>query len=425
MSLVLVLFLTLPSQIMASAMTSRDDKTYDGNKSIMGLAGLSMTSNDDLIETSIEKTQVLASDRSIEETNDFFIEKSASISKTTGLISYKIAVTNKEKASDDNQSIVFAINSNLSDMKVEKVTALSADGHKREISYKENSPSILERDKDIETFGLSTANDDNTTIYYISAKLSDDSLKSLEEIENPTDIFAIDYAILDGEQALYQQRYSLIIDEQSNNENFDLIENEDSTNIINAIYKPGSSNLFGRSQATISYTDFILAKDDQEFIYKLQLDDNQDTENSQINIDFYQAKKEGYVINKTYSQTIPFTKELKLQIPSGQLAKINFTSTVKENVNPRNFTFNNKTIANPEYKITSSKEEESDEDPLPNESFVKDAGTNSSNDSIAHNKDQDFSANPKTEKAETSTDNSFDSKSGSNSSNNIIADEKD
>ena len=391
----------------------------------MGLAGLSMTSSDDLIDKPIENKQVLASDRSIEETNDFLIEKSASISKTTGLITYKIAVTNKEKSSGSNQSLVFAINSNLSDMKLEKITALSADGQEREISYKENSPSILERDKDIETFGLSTANDDNTTIYYISAKLSDDSLKSLEEIENSTDDFALDYAILDGEQALYQQRYSIKIDDQNNSGQFALIENEDSTNIINAIYNPGSSNLFGHSPATISYTDFILAKDNQEFIYKLQLDDNQDTENSQINIDFYQAKKEGYVINKTYSQIIPFTKELKLQIPSGQLAKISFTSTVKENVNPQNFTFNNKTIANPDYKIASSKEGASDEDPLPDGSFDKDARTNSSNNSIAHNKDQDFSANPNTEKAETPSDNSFNNKSGVNSSNDSIAHDKD
>ena len=421
-SLVLVLFLTLPSQIFASAITSRDDKTYDGNKSIMGLAGLPMTSNDDLTETSIEKTQVLSSDRSIEETNDFFIEKSASISKTTGLISYKIAVTNKEKASD-NQSLVFAINSNLSDMKVDKVTALGDDGQEREISYKENSPSILKADKDIETFALSAANDDNTTIYYISAKLSDE--RSLEDIENSTDLFAIDYAIVDGEDALYQERYSLKIDDQNHDGHFALLENEDSTSNINATYEPESSNIFGHIPATISYTDFVLAKDNQEFIYKLQLDDNQATENSQINIDFYQAKEEGYVVNKTYSQNIPFTKELKLQIPSGQIAKINFTSTVKENVNPQNFTFNNKTIANPNYKNASNKEGVSKKDPLQDDSFDKDAGTKSSNDSITDDKDLDFSTNPNTEKAGRSTDSSFNKDAGANLSNNSIADDKD
>ena len=422
-SLVLVLFLTLPSQIFASAITSRDDKTYDGNKSIMGLAGLPMTSNDDLTETSIEKTQVLSSDRSIEETNDFFIEKSASISKTTGRISYRIAVTNKEKASDNNQSLVFAINSNLSDMKVEKVTALGDDGQEREISYKENSPSILKADKDIETFALSAANDDNTTIYYISAKLSDE--RSLEDIENSTDLFAIDYAIVDGEDALYQERYSLKIDDQNHDGHFALLENEDSTSNINATYEPESSNIFGHIPATISYTDFVLAKDNQEFIYKLQLDDNQATENSQINIDFYQAKEEGYVVNKTYSQNIPFTKELKLQIPSGQIAKINFTSTVKENVNPQNFTFNNKTIANPNYKNASNKEGVSKKDPLQDDSFDKDAGTNSSNDSITDDKDLDFSTNPNTEKAGRSTDSSFNKDAGANLSNNSIADDKD
>ena len=266
---------------------------------------------------------------------------------------------------------------------------------------------------------------DKEPIYYIYAKLSDDSLKSLEQIENSTDIFAIDYAILDGENTLYQERYCLKIDEQNDNGHFAFIENEDSTNIINATYKPASSNIFGHSPATISYTDFILSKDDQEFIYKLQLDDNQATENSQINIDFYQAKEGGYVINKTYSQNIPFTKELKLQIPSGQLAKISFTSTVKENVNPQNFTFNNKTIANPDYKIAPSKEGASDEEPLPDNSFNKDAGLNSSNDSIAHDKDQDFSANPNTEKAETSSDNSFNKDAGLNSSNDSIAHDKD
>ena len=131
MSLVLVLFLTLPSQIFASAITTRDDKAYDGNKSIMGLAGLSMTSDDDLTDKPIENNQVLASDKSTRETDDFLIEKSASISKTTGLITYKIAVTNKGKTSHNNQSLVFATNSNLSDLKVDKVTAISNNGHER------------------------------------------------------------------------------------------------------------------------------------------------------------------------------------------------------------------------------------------------------------------------------------------------------
>lgn len=421
MSLVLVLFLTLPSQIFASAITTRDDKAYDGNKSIMGLAGLSMTSDDDLTDKPIENNQVLASDKSTRETDDFLIEKSASISKTTGLITYKIAVTNKGKTSHNNQNLVFATNSNLSDLKVDKVTAISDDGLEREISYQEKKPSILNRDKDIETFGISTESNEDTTIYYICAKLSDDSLRSLENIENSNEIFSIDYAILDGDQALYQERYSLHINEQYSKDHFALLEDEDSTNIINATYIPESSNIFGHSPATISYTDFILAKDDQEFIYKLQLDENQSTENSQINIDFYQAKEEGYVINKIYSQNIPFTKELKLQIPSGQFAKINFTSTVKENANPQNFTFNNKAIANPDYKITSSEEEDS----LPDNSFDKEARANSPNDSIAQDKDQDFSANPNTEKAETSTDNSFNNKPKANLSNDSITQDKD
>lgn len=427
MSLVLVLFLTLPSQIFASAITTRDDKAYDGNKSIMGLAGLSMTSDDDLTDKPIENNQVLASDKSTRETDDFLIEKSASISKTTGLITYKIAVTNKGKTSHNNQNLVFATNSNLSDLKVDKVTAISDDGLEREISYQEKKPSILNRDKDIETFGISTESNEDTTIYYICAKLSDDSLRSLENIENSNEIFSIDYAILDGDQALYQERYSLHINEQYSKDHFALLEDEDSTNNINATYIPESSNIFGHSPATISYTDFILAKDDQEFIYKLQLDENQSTENSQINIDFYQAKEEGYVINKTFSQNIPFTKELKLQIPSGQFAKINFTSTVKENANPQNFTFNNKAIANPDYEPTSSKEEESteEEDPLPDNSFDKEARANSSNNSITQDKDQDFSANPNTEKAETSTDSSFNNKLRANLSNDSIAHNED
>ena len=427
MSLVLVLFLTLPSQIFASAITSRDDKAYNGNKSIMGLAGLSMTSDDDLTDKPIENNQVLVSDKSTRETDGFLIEKSASISKTTGLITYKIALTNKAKTSHNNQSLVFATNSNLSDLKVDKVTAISEDGLEREISYQEKKPSILNRDKDIETFGISTESNEDTTIYYICAKLSDDSLMSLENIENSNEIFSIDYAILDGDQALYQERYSLHINEQYSKDHFALLEDEDSTNNINATYIPESSNIFGHSPATISYTDFILAKDDQEFIYKLQLDENQSTENSQINIDFYQAKEEGYVINKTFSQNIPFTKELKLQIPSGQFAKINFTSTVKENANPQNFTFNNKAIANPDYEPTSSKEEESteEEDPLPDNSFDKEARANSSNNSITQDKDQDFSANPNTEKAETSTDSSFNNKLRANLSNDSISHDND
>ena len=58
-------------------------------------------------------------------------------------------------------------------------------------------------------------------------------------------------------------------------------------------------------------------------------------------------------------------------------------------------------------------------------SFNNKSGTNSPNDSIAHNKDQDFSTNSNTEKEESVPTTTLKSESGSNSSNNIISDQED
>ena len=392
-SLVLAFILVFPTEIFAMAM---DDKasTYNASTSIMGLATQTQNPEENSTESTEEKQTLIKSEISTDETDEYLIEKSATLSTTTGQIDYKILV--KSKKSDDkdkNQTAIFAItqNTDLKDLRVEKVQELSADGTEKDAEYTQNTASLFTPQDNQRTFGITTTSAENAMVYYLSAKLSDEALADIDKKSPNMDL---EFAIKKLEN-IYQSRYALEIAKPQENDiiidnNGDLKNQEeslkeitDNTHQYKAIYKEESQGLFANTPAQITWTDYINNKDDKEFTYDINLDQNQDTSESQINIQYYEASEKGYILNESFTKTIPFTNSLKLTIPQAYIAKIELTTRPRENV--KEYTFNGAKVANPTYKEekTPANEEskkEDDTDPLPAEIETEKQSTEESKD---------------------------------------------
>ena len=276
-SLVLAFILVFPTEIFAMAM---DDKasTYNASTSIMGLATQTQNPEENSTESTDEKQTLIKSEISTDETDEYLIEKSATLSKTTGQIDYKILV--KSKKSDDkdkNQTAIFAItqNTDLKDLKVEKVQELSADGTEKDAEYTQNTASLFTPQDNQRTFGITTTSAENAMVYYLSAKLSDEALADIDKKSPNMDL---EFAIKKLEN-IYQSRYALEITNPQENDiiidhNGDLKNQEeslkeitDNTHQYKAIYKEESQGLFANTPAKITWTDYINNKDDKEFTY--------------------------------------------------------------------------------------------------------------------------------------------------------------
>ena len=367
-SLCLAFILVFPTNLFAMGLDNTKTRKYKASASIMGLAQTDTTSQNDnevtdrtLLETEITK----------KETDKYLIEKYARLSKTTGQIEYIIKVHPKDKESKDMVTTSFAIskNTDLKDLKIEKISQVHRDKTQTEIKYQEQRPSILYNNDAFETLGVTT--DKADLVYYLSAKLSEESLA---KIDDKTPTMDLDINIAETGANTYQDRYGLsiekmdLVDEDGEYTIETLKEKEDAIHQINAIYKEGSSNLLGENPGEITWTDFIHADDDKEFTTDIKLDEAQDATDSQIKVEFYQANEKGYTLKEDFTKEIPFTESLKLQIPLGFIAKVELKT--KASGNAKEYSLNQTKIPNPIYKEekTEEKSEEEDADPLPEES---------------------------------------------------------
>ena len=365
-SMCLAFILVFPTNLFA--MSLDNTKYYKASASIMGLAQTDTTSQDDnevtdqtLLETEITK----------KETDKYLIEKYARLSKTTGRIEYIIKVHPKDKKAEGKVTTSFAIskNTDLEDLKIEKVSQVHSDNAQTEINYQEQRPSILYNNDAFETLGVTT--DKADLVYYLSAKLSEEAIGKIDE-ETPCMDFDINIA--EAGANLYQDRYALSIDkmevvgEDGEDTIETLKEKENPTHQVSAIYKEGSSNLLGKNPGQITWTDFIHAEDDKEFTTDIKLDEGQDATDAQIKVEFYQANEKGYILKEDFTKEIPFTNSLKLQIPLGFIAKVELKTKVIKNL--KEYSLNQNKIPNPIYKEEKTEEEseEEDADPLPEES---------------------------------------------------------
>ena len=393
LALLLVIILTFPAEVVAQSL-NEERKDYTKDTSLMGLN--EKDDKDDPGDKSVqnqERKTLLQSDIQKQSLEKLDIEKSVSLSKTTGEIIYKILITNKE---DNNEKLgtlqtIFSINKNSkqNDLHIQKITSFDENGNEVEIDAKENKPFF--QSDEIKTLSSTSQVEGKAVLYYLSSKIDDETLEEIRAGENYQ--FALDLLIKNGNQEiLHQERLAFrnidkseenlldpenpeIIDQENQALDFDLEFIEDIFQVAGE-YIDNSKNLLSDKTNEINWTDFIFPNSDsnnEALNYKLIVDENQDITDSLIKVDFYEASDEGFVINKTYSQEIPYTEETELQIPQGFIGKIALTTKVKEGANPKEFSYNNKIIANPSYKEESektdeeNKTEEKSEDPLPEE----------------------------------------------------------
>lgn len=363
-SMCLAFILVFPTNLFAMGLDNAKIRKYKASASIMGLAQSESTSQNDnevtdqtLLETEITK----------KETDKYLIEKYAKLSKTTGRIEYIIKVQAKDKKAEDKVTTSFAIskNTDLEDLKIEKVSQIHSDKAQTEIKYQEQKPSILYANDAFETLGVTTEKAD--LVYYLSAKLTDDALASIDE-KSPV----MDLDVNIGED--YQDRYALTIDKtevvgddgQVDSIIQTLKEKDDPVHQVKSIYKEG--NTPEENPKEITWTDFIHTTDDKEFTYDINVDEGQDATDSLIKVEFYQANEKGYILKEDFTKEIPFTNSLKLQIPLGFIAKVELKTKVIKNL--KEYSLNQTKIPNHLYKEekTEEKSEEDDTDPLPEES---------------------------------------------------------
>lgn len=374
----LAIILAVPTNVFA--MKQSKSNIYTAATSVMGVQEKDTSKE----ETENTDSSLIKSAVSQEETTDYIIEKSATLSKTTGQVDYKIVVKTKDPSKEftENQITTFGITENTDDEKlsVDDVKVLDADGNETDIKFDQHTPNLLNAKEDIRTTGITSAKPQYGMVYYLSTKLTEEALKNLEE-KSPQ--LALDFTIASPNQDLVQTRYSLettkadsteiTINNDGNvaNQTESLVEKQDNLHLYKGEYKKEEKTLFQTTPAQLVWTDYINAKDDKEFAIDFDLDENQDTENSQIKIDYYEASDKGYVLNQSFSKTVDFTNSLNLTIPQGYIAKLEVITKPKENTNAKEYEFNGIKIQNPSYTEETSqageeeKPSEDDADPLP------------------------------------------------------------
>lgn len=404
-SLILALFLVFPSQIMASDALTKKDKSYNESSSIMGLQDQSEADQNTGPIDKANASTLIKSEPTFDESADYIIEKSASLSKTTSTINYKLIFKSKqphkESEAEDFIYANFATNTNTdqSELKVEKVNVLNENGMEEESEFSQAEPSIFDHDGNLSTIGTKIANQAFGMVYYLSSKLDEEAITKIEKGDY-SPIFALDMVISNSYKApLYQNRYKLSVDFKEG-ESTPYLKEAEETSLLKGTYNPASTNILKSKPATITWTDYIHAKDDKEFAYKINLDHSQVADDAKIKLEFFEAMDKGYILNTKFTQDIPFSDEIKLHIPLGQIARISLTTSVKADTNTKDFTYNEQKLINPDHKKeaktqekTSEEENQEEEDPLGKSSQEAKDDANTTTDKEVENKasDQDIS----------------------------------
>ena len=369
LAIVLTVILAIPSQIFAAATNNYSTDNTDQAKSIMSIDQDTQNPNVDPQATG-EENSTLVSDITSNEVEDYTIEKSAYLSKTTGQINYKIIVRNKNQNESADQELksTFAIanSTDLKELKVDKVTELDADNKEIDLKYQEAHPGKLYSNDSFDTIAIKSSKSQNAVLYYLSAKLKDEALENIEDISPQ---MALEINIARAEENIYQDRYQLELGKEETSHT--LVDVKENTHLIKGSYNKEKSKILGQKVDEILWTDYINPKDDKKFTYNIGLDDSQDTSKSEIKIEFYQATEKGFLLKEDYTKNIPFSSSLKLQIPQGYIAKLELNTRPKAKTNAKEYTFNGIKIQNPSYAEETSqageeeKPSEDDADPLP------------------------------------------------------------
>lgn len=353
---IVAISMSIPPTAFANA---PEPVVYDANSSIMGLA----PKKED--QAKVENTDQTKIEKDL---GDYSLEITSTLDESLTKIDYTIKAKRKNQAknenpnqvSDENLSLTIAKTptSNIKDIKLisasvdtEEAPEIKGDLNSLTLKSKANDEIIYKLRADVRK-----AKDGRS--YELIMGLKDDA----------ANIFAYTLKAETGIRLVDNEEVQTI----------ELIHKDEKLSKAKGEYKKEGilGGLFA-SHDTITWTDYIVNEEEnnKEITYDFDLDQNQETENSQIVLDYYEQGENGFEIKREFSQKIDFSKKVKFEIPKGFIAKLSLQTKVsKKNTKIKSYSLNNSVLKNPIY-IEGNEEEKSndEEDPAPADKTQKPA----------------------------------------------------
>ena len=338
---IIALTMSIPPQAMASG---TGPVIYDASSSVMGI------NQEDKSEIKVhdENTSHIT-----KEVKNYILDIDAQLDSSLTELTYTIKARRKEKIEDDSTS---NLSLNLTGLENSNITDLRLADASADIEVTENE-----------------SKEDKIKTLAIKAKPADEIIYTIKATVNKAKdarVYDLKFALSEDSENFDTFSYKLKAEEKTTIENGQDIQvmtlAKDDENKANPLGTYKEEGIFGglfAAKDTITWTDYILNEEEnKEFSYDFNLDQNQETENAKIALDYYEATENGFEIKKEFSQAIDFAKKINFEIPQGFIAKITLTTQVdKKNTNVKNYSLNNRTAKNPIY-IEGSEEKSLDDD---------------------------------------------------------------
>ena len=377
--------IAIAMSIPPTAFANNDSpQIYNMDSSVMGVREdneekLAEVNNTD--ETKLEK-----------DLGDYTLEVSSTLDESLEKIDYTIIARRKEtleENSDKNLSLTLT-NTPVSNIKKLSLVSVNTDTEENELkadSLKSLHLTSKASDEIIYKLTADVKKAKNDRAYKLLLGLIDENEKA--------SVISYDLKVKTTKEVRDQEEAEVIALE---------LDGEKKSSAIGEYKKEGILGGIFASHDSITWTDYLVNEENEnkEFTYDFALDENQNTENSQINLDYYELTENGFEIKKEFSQAIDFAEKINFEIPQGFVAKITLKTEVdKKNTAIKNYSLNNRVVKNPIYiEGSEEKNKDGEEDPLPPEEKEKENTVESSSNKTENEKIKE--ENPTKDKSEES-----------------------
>ena len=377
---VIAIAMSLPPTAFAN---NDSPKIYNMDSSVMGVREdneekLAEVNNTD--ETKLEK-----------DLGDYTLEVSSTLDESLEKIDYTIIARRKETLEDNSDKNLSLTLTNTPVSNIKKLNLVSVNTDTEENELKTDSLKGLHltskaSDEIIYKLTADVKKAKNDRAYKLVLGLIDENEKA--------SVISYNLKVKTTKEVRDQEEAEVIALE---------LDGEEKSSAIGEYKKEGILGGIFASNDSITWTDYLVNEENEnkEFTYDFALDENQNTENSQINLDYYELTENGFEIKKEFSQAIDFAEKINFEIPQGFVAKITLKTEVdKKNTAIKNYSLNNRVVKNPIYiEGSEEKNKDGEEDPLPPEEkeYTEESSSNKTeNEKIKED-------NPTKDKSEEST----------------------
>ncbi len=345
-SLILAIIMCIPTNVYALGIDETEEEAYP----------TIMTEEDNTIDS--EADPIIE-----EEKSEPKLETEASLNDASDSIIYKVKLTGLSKEKEYRLSLGLNKNQDLKSLAVTEVKDLDTGDN---IDFEEEKE---EERKDPTSLSVKTIATQNLE-YTIEAKIDKDKIDDKK-------FYSMDISVDNGEENIFLERTSHKFIEEESKEDPEVKElvltkvkaSEDDLKKI-SIKKNEEDD-----KDYITYTDYIIAKEkssdpddsNREITYNISIDENQDPSTGEISLEYYKAEDKGFILQKEFSNKIPYQEETKIDLPAGYLLKITYVNQVdSKNTKVKSYSVNNREVKNPHFVKEENKSTKED-DPLPEE----------------------------------------------------------